>query len=70
MPRRGRCGLALARRGNRACCEGMHGLGPQLDAGEKNGDVGLRMSPEKAEPRVFSEKELIKDVVLCEWPCL
>ncbi len=43
----------------------MDGLGPQLDIGEKNGDVGLLKSPAKDEK---SEK-LPSDAVLCECVC-
>ena len=41
----------------------MPGLGPQLDMGEKYGELGLRKSLEK----VASEKQLPRDAVLCEW---
>ena len=64
VPRRGRRELALARSGKRACCEGMQGLGPQLEAGEKNGEFGLRRSPEKLETMVLSEYDVITDVAL------
>ena len=52
--RRGR-EAALASGGRRLCCEGINGLGPQLESGEKNGDVGLRISGEKDVLTVVSE---------------
>lgn len=52
--RRGR-DAALARRGRRLLCEGISGLGPQLESGEKNGDVGLLRSGEKDVLTVVSE---------------
>lgn len=48
----------------------MQGLGPQLEAGEKNGECGLLRSPEKLETMVLSEYDVIRDVALCEWACL
>ena len=44
----------------------MDGLGPQLDIGEKNGDVGLLRSFVKDDSMVISEKQLPKETVLCE----
>ena len=55
--RRGRDG-ADARGGRRVCCEGIRGDGPQDESGEKKGDVGERMSGEKQDVMVFSEKEV------------
>ena len=47
----------------------MDGLGPQLDIEEKKGEVGLLKSAVKEEARVTSEKQLPKEVALCEWEC-
>ena len=52
--RRGR-EAALASGGKRLCCEGIIGLGPQLESGEKNGEVGLLISGEKDVLTVVSE---------------
>lgn len=52
--RRGR-EAALARGGSRLCCEVISGLGPQLESGEKKGEVGLRRSGEKVVLTVVSE---------------
>ena len=55
VPRRGRIAAAPARVGRWDCGDEMHGLGPQLDAGEKNGEVGLPTPPEKVDMMVLSE---------------
>lgn len=56
--------LAGAKGGSLAIfCAGKDGLGPQLDIGEKKGEVGLLKSPAKDER---SEKQLPIDAVLCE----
>lgn len=52
--RRGR-EAALASGGSRLCCAGMRGLGPQLESGEKNGEVGLLRSGENEVLMVVSE---------------
>lgn len=53
--------------GKRAIFEaGKDGLGPQLDIGEKKGEVGLLKSLAKED---MSEKQLFKDAVLCECVC-
>lgn len=53
--RRGRAS-AGANVGSRGGCDGMLGLGPQLETGEKKGDVGLRISGENVEGRLLSVK--------------
>ena len=59
--------LAGGSGGRRAIfCAGSDGLGPQLDIGEKNGEVGLLKSPAKDDR---SEKQLPIDVALCECAC-
>lgn len=56
--------LVGAKGGRRAIfAAGKDGLGPQLDIGEKKGEVGLRNSLAKED---ISEKQLFRDVVLCE----
>lgn len=52
--RRGR-DAALASGGRRLCCDEISGLGPQLELGEKNGDVGLWISGENEVLTVVSE---------------
>lgn len=47
---------AGARDGRRGVWDEMLGLGPQLETGEKNGDVGLRRSGENVEGIVASVK--------------
>lgn len=59
--------LAGARGGRRAILgAGIEGLGPQLDIGEKYGEVGLLKSPAKEER---SDQHVPKDVTLCECVC-
>jgi len=59
--------LVGANGGRRAILEaGKDGLWPQLDIGEKKGEVGLLNSLEKVD---MSEKQLFKDAVLCECAC-
>jgi len=59
--------LVGANGGRRAIFEaGKDGLGPQLDIGEKKGEVGLLRSLAKEDT---SEKQLFNDAVLCECAC-
>lgn len=56
--------LVGAKGGSRAIfAAGKDELGPQLDIGEKKGEVGLRKSLAKED---ISEKQLFSDAVLCE----